>query len=64
MLFLTDPTKERYCIGLTLRDSADWFINGTCWGDKAVINNISASFKIGEVGKFFFLFVKMINKTK
>lgn len=44
-----NPTKERYCIGLTLRDSADWFINGTCWGDKAVISNISASFKIGEV---------------
>ena len=57
MLFLTAPTKERYCIGFTLRDSVDWFINATCWGEKAAINNISACFKIGEVGKFFMLFL-------
>ncbi|GAB1608534.1 meiosis-specific with OB domain-containing protein-like, partial [Argonauta hians] len=43
------PNKERYCLGFTLRDSVEWFMNATCWGEKSSIFPLSEYFRIGEV---------------
>ncbi|CAI9724407.1 Hypothetical predicted protein [Octopus vulgaris] len=43
------PYKERYCLGFTIRDSLDWFMNATCWGEKPAVFYLSECFRIGEV---------------
>ncbi|XP_014772009.1 meiosis-specific with OB domain-containing protein [Octopus bimaculoides] len=43
------PHKERYCLGFTIRDSLDWFMNATCWGEKPTVFYLAECFRIGEV---------------
>uniref|UniRef100_H3D5U1 Meiosis-specific with OB domain-containing protein n=1 Tax=Tetraodon nigroviridis TaxID=99883 RepID=H3D5U1_TETNG len=39
---------ERFTFGFTLRDSLDFFINVTAWGNDAYVNGLSSTFSIGH----------------
>ncbi|XP_061666001.1 meiosis-specific with OB domain-containing protein [Syngnathoides biaculeatus] len=40
---------ERYTFGFTIKDSPDFFINVSAWGNDGYINGLSKSFRIGDV---------------
>ncbi|XP_057682465.1 meiosis-specific with OB domain-containing protein [Corythoichthys intestinalis] len=40
---------DRFIFGFTVKDSPDFFINVTAWGDDNYINGLSKSFNIGDV---------------
>uniref|UniRef100_A0A8C6NVB9 Meiosis specific with OB-fold n=1 Tax=Nothobranchius furzeri TaxID=105023 RepID=A0A8C6NVB9_NOTFU len=42
------PEKERFTFGFTIRDSPDFFINVTAWGNDGFINGLASSFSIGD----------------
>ena len=50
-LFDLDPANIRYKMTFTIRDSADDYINVTCWGGESYVNILSQSFRIYDVGK-------------
>ena len=39
----------RYSHSFTIRDTADDFVNVTCWGNEAYIENIAQMFRVGEI---------------
>ncbi|XP_030019127.1 meiosis-specific with OB domain-containing protein [Sphaeramia orbicularis] len=39
---------DRYTFGFTIRDSPNFFINVTAWGNSGYINGLSSSFNIGD----------------
>lgn len=49
--FVADIGEERFTFGFTVRDSPDFFINVTAWGNDAYVNGLSSTFSIGHCGE-------------
>lgn len=48
---LTDFGRDRFTFGFTLKDSPDFCINVSSWGNEEYINGLCGSFRIGDCGK-------------
>lgn len=46
-----DIGVERFTFGFTVRDSPDFFINVTAWGNDEYVNGLSSNFSIGHCGE-------------
>eukprot|EP00794_Sanderia_malayensis_P009098 gene9098-10069_t len=46
-----DPNQLRWQLKFTIRDSINDFINVCCWGGDAFVNDLSRSYKIGDIVK-------------
>ncbi|KAF6723638.1 Meiosis-specific with OB domain-containing protein [Oryzias melastigma] len=43
-----DSEVERFTFGFTIRDSPDFFINVSAWGNQGYINSLADNFRIGD----------------
>ncbi|RVE59383.1 hypothetical protein OJAV_G00187930 [Oryzias javanicus] len=43
-----NPEIERFTFGFTIRDSPDFFINVSAWGNQAYITSLADNFRIGD----------------
>lgn len=50
-VFPADVGVERFTFGFTVRDSHDFFINVTAWGNEAYIIGLSSNFSIEHCGE-------------
>ncbi|KAM3591504.1 uncharacterized protein V6R79_002800 [Siganus canaliculatus] len=48
MATLSDFGVDRFTFGFTVKDSPDFFINVTAWGNDGYINELARSFSVGE----------------
>jgi hypothetical protein len=48
---LADPSSERHLMSFTLRDSPTDFINATWWGGQEFIQDLSSSFRVGDISE-------------
>lgn len=46
-----DIGVDRFTFGFTVRDSPEFFINVTVWGNDAYVNGLSSTFSIGHCGE-------------
>ena len=49
--WITDIGFDRFTFSFTVKDSPDYFINVSAWGNDGFINVLSGSFNIGECGE-------------
>ena len=56
LIFFADPGTEKCHFFFTLRDTPTDFINVNCWGNERFIYDLANSFKINDVGMFYYLF--------
>ncbi len=47
----SDIGADRFTFGFTIKDSPDFFINVTAWGNDGYVIGLSNSFSIGDCGE-------------